>query len=120
MEIERHLKSEPVAARPPSMGYRLQKSFQRNRLVFTATGLVALALTLGVLVSTWQAVRATNARHDEAAARRRADAVAEVANAQKQRAEQSELRARLSLYGAEMTLAYRAWEENNRGVALEL
>jgi len=47
LDIERHLKHEPMVARPPSMGYRLQKSFRRNRLVFTAAGLVGLALVLG-------------------------------------------------------------------------
>jgi len=120
MDIERHLRHEPVVARPPSLGYRLQKSFRRNRLVFTAAGVVALALMLGVLVSTSQAVRATKARREETAARRRADAASEVANDQKQRAEQSELLARQSLYGAEMSLAYRARQENNLGLALEL
>jgi len=35
-DIERHLTNEPVVARPPSMGYRLQKSFRRNKLLFTA------------------------------------------------------------------------------------
>ena len=43
-DIERHLKHEPVVARPPSVAYRLEKSFRRNRLVFTAAGLAGLAL----------------------------------------------------------------------------
>jgi hypothetical protein len=69
-DILHHLNNEPVAARPASVGYRLQKSFRRNRLVFTAAGLVGLALVLGVLVSSWQAVRATRA---EAMAREKAN-----------------------------------------------
>ena len=89
-DIERHLKHEPVVARPPSVAYRLEKSFRRNRLVFTAAGLVGLALVLGAVLSTWQAVRATNARRDEATARGRADAAARVADSQRERAEQEE------------------------------
>ena len=81
-DIERHLKHEPVVARPPSMGYRLQKSFRRNKLVFTAAGAVGLALVLGVVVSSWQAFRATEAGRREAVARLRADEAARVAESQ--------------------------------------
>ena len=126
-DIERHLKNEPVLARPPSLGYRLQKSFRRNKLVFTAAGLVGLALVVGVVVSSWQAVRAIRAEkmaRDKAniaqAERLRADEAAHVADSEKQRAEKGELAARESLYTADMSLAYRAWQENNLGVAVEL
>jgi tRNA A-37 threonylcarbamoyl transferase component Bud32 len=134
LDIERHLNHEPVLARPPSMGYRLQKSFRRNKLEFTAAGVVGLALVLGVVVSAWQAVRATRAGRHEAEARvqadqaaRLADQVARVAQSQRERAEKeaqkakaSDLESRRSLYAAEMSLAYRAWQENSHGVALEL
>jgi len=60
-DIKRHLENEPVIARPPSVSYRLQKSFRRNRLAFATCGIVAAALLLGVMGSTWQAVRATKA-----------------------------------------------------------
>jgi len=61
MDIQRHLGNEPVIARPPSAAYKLQKSFRRNKLAFATAGIVAAALLLGVMVSTWQAVRATKA-----------------------------------------------------------
>ena len=35
-DVKRHLENEPVAARPPSTAYRLQKAFKRNKLAFTA------------------------------------------------------------------------------------
>jgi len=35
-DLKRHLNNEPVVARPPSAGYRFQKAFRRNKLVFTA------------------------------------------------------------------------------------
>ena len=125
-DIERHLKHEPVVARPPSVGYRLQKSFRRNKLVFTAAGLVGLVLVLGVVVSSWQAIRATKARRDEAAARVRADSEKERAEQEAQKAKVSERAAReaaeaarQNLYAADMILAHQAWQENNLGLALE-
>ena len=100
-DIERHLTNEPVQARPPSAGYRLQKSFRRNRLVFTAAGAVGLALVLGVVVSTWQAVRATRAESEQSRLRISAEAnerkaIAAQANEvqQRRRAEASELAGR--------------------------
>jgi len=92
LDIERHLNHEPVVARPPSLRYRLQKSFRRHKLTYTTAGLVASVLVLGVVVSSWQAFRAMK----------------------------NELAARQSLYAAEMLLAYQAWQENNLGLALEV
>jgi WD40 repeat protein/serine/threonine protein kinase len=62
-DVRRHLENEPVAARPPSKLYRLQKIVRRNRLVFGAMGVVALVLISGVIVSTQQALRARRAEH---------------------------------------------------------
>ena len=61
LDIQRHLAHEPVVARPPSTLYQFQKLVRRNKLAFAAGGAVALALVAGVLVSSWQAVRATRA-----------------------------------------------------------
>jgi serine/threonine protein kinase len=65
MDVERHLRNEPVAARPPSNFYRFQKTLRRNKLAFAAVGATATALLLGAVVSVWQTVRA---RQAEAAA----------------------------------------------------
>jgi len=60
-DVERHLHDDPVEAGPPSTGYRLKKFARKNRkLLGTAAAFVVL-LVLGVLVSAWQAVRATDA-----------------------------------------------------------
>src|SRR5262249_29019416 len=64
-DIERHLKNEPVVASPPSGLYRFQKLVRRNRVVATSTVVVALVLILGVVASTWQAVRATKAEQEQ-------------------------------------------------------
>lgn len=41
------------------MAYKLQKAWQRNKLIITAGAVVAVALVAGVGISTWQAVIAT-------------------------------------------------------------
>jgi len=55
MDIQRHLKNEPVVARPPSLGYRTKKFVQRNRQhLRVATS--ALAVIIAVIVYFfWQA-----------------------------------------------------------------
>jgi len=87
MDLQRHLSEEPVAARPPSTGYRFAKLVRRNKGAFAATAAVGLTLVLGVVVSMWQAVRADKARRAEAGQRALAEASEKKAIAQKQIAE---------------------------------
>src|SRR6185436_15808496 len=63
-DLKRHLSHEPVTARPPSPGYRLQKAFRRNKIVFSAATAVAAALVVGIAVSAWQATVATRSRNE--------------------------------------------------------
>jgi eukaryotic-like serine/threonine-protein kinase len=61
LDLQRHLDDQPIAARPPGTMYLMRKFARRNRpLVIGAAG-VAVALVLGFVGSTWQAVRATRA-----------------------------------------------------------
>jgi serine/threonine protein kinase/cytochrome c-type biogenesis protein CcmH/NrfG len=60
-DVKRYLHDEPVQACPPSAWYRLRKFTRRNRAALTAVALVLLALVLGTVISTWQAIRATAA-----------------------------------------------------------
>ena len=60
-DIEHYLHDEPVMARPPSAGYRFSKFARRNKAALLTVGLVAMALVVGTIVSTWQAIRATRA-----------------------------------------------------------
>jgi serine/threonine protein kinase len=53
-DIQRHLQNELVVARPPSVGYRIQKMARRHRLAFATTTAVAAALLIGLGFSTWQ------------------------------------------------------------------
>jgi eukaryotic-like serine/threonine-protein kinase len=91
-DLERHLSNEPVLARPPSKVYRFQKMVRRNKGLFAAVAVVVAVLVLGVIVSSWQAVLATQAKRAES---------------------------RL-LYIANMTLAQQAWEQNNVGRVRQL
>src|SRR5262249_51451721 len=52
-----------VLACPPGAMYRMQKAVRRNKLAFAAGAGIALALIAGIVVSSWQAVRATRAEH---------------------------------------------------------
>jgi serine/threonine protein kinase len=60
-DLKRHLNNEPIVARPPSAAYKFQKAFRRNKVVFSASLVVAAALFFGIFFSTWQAVRAKRA-----------------------------------------------------------
>jgi len=91
-DLKRHLNNEPVLARPPSAGYKLQKACRRNKLAFTAALAVGLALLVGIGLSLWQASLANHALKA---------AQVEKAAAQRQ------------LYVANMNLAGQGWEQNN-------
>ncbi len=91
-DLRRYLDNEPIAARPPSSLYRLQKLARRNRLAVTAIGAVAVALIAGLITTNWQARRAE--RHLE--------------------------QARLNAYVSEVNVAQQALAENNLARALQL
>jgi eukaryotic-like serine/threonine-protein kinase len=67
-DLRRHQENEPVVARPPSAAYKFQKAIRRNKMVFSAGAIVAVALLLAVGLSTWQAIVASQARQQESRA----------------------------------------------------
>jgi len=73
MDLQRHLDDEPVIARPPSTAYRFQKLVRRNKLAFAAAAAVLLVLLGGIAASTWQAIRAKNAEHEQTRLRKEAE-----------------------------------------------
>src|SRR5215472_6561105 len=68
-DIQRYLKDEPIAARPPSASYQLRKFARRNKALVAGVAAVFVVLIGGVIASTWEATRA-----------RRAERVAEAVN----------------------------------------
>jgi serine/threonine protein kinase/Flp pilus assembly protein TadD len=90
-DIARHLSNEPIVARPPSRLYRIQKAVQRNKLAFGSAAAVALALVIGLGVSTWMFLKEKEARHRAVAAEKdqgllRQQAQTEAAKAQREAA----------------------------------
>lgn len=71
-DVKRHLHDEPVEASPPSAAYRLGKFARKYRRPLAATVAFFALLLFGVVVSTWQAVRATRAEQQMQAERDRA------------------------------------------------
>jgi WD40 repeat protein/serine/threonine protein kinase len=86
-DVERYLHDEPVEACPPSAGYRLRKFARKYRTPVIVAGLLALLLVAGVVVSTWQAVRATRAEGDAVWQRNRAMEAEGEATMKRQQAE---------------------------------
>lgn len=60
-DIERYLSDQPIAARPPSATYQLQKFARRHRGLVWGAAMVTLALVVGTAVSIDQAMRARRA-----------------------------------------------------------
>jgi tetratricopeptide (TPR) repeat protein/tRNA A-37 threonylcarbamoyl transferase component Bud32 len=70
-DVQRYLTDEPVEARPASAGYRLRKFVARNRGPVIAATLLILALSGGVIGTTWGMLEA---RRQEGIAKRETDA----------------------------------------------
>jgi serine/threonine protein kinase len=126
-DLKRHLNNDTVIARPPSSAYRFQKLVRRNKLAFTAGVAIAAVLLLGIIVSTWQAVRATHAKRDALSARAQAEASEKQAVAAqadearlRQQAQAAELVARQRAYASDMNVARQELAGNNLGSALDL
>ena len=64
-DIQRHLSTEPIVARPPSSLYRLQKAIRRNKAVFVGAAAVLIVLIAGVIVSTMAAFRTMRAEREQ-------------------------------------------------------
>ena len=61
-DLGRHLRSEPVAARPPSLGYRCSKFVRKHRVSMAAAALVLATVVVGVVVSVYLLFEAQKAR----------------------------------------------------------
>ena len=83
-DLTRYLEDQTVLAHPATRGYRFRKLVRRYRTAFIAMTVVALTLVLASAVSTWQAIRATRARHAE-------QSQLNIARQERTRAEQEEL-----------------------------
>jgi eukaryotic-like serine/threonine-protein kinase len=127
MDIQRHLRNEPIVARPPSAAYRFQKLVRRNKLAFTAATGVVLALAVGLAVAAIGLVRERAARVRAVAAEREQSRLREEAQRAQQTearlravAEEERRRAETGLYVADMNLANQALGQGNIARARQL
>ncbi len=93
-DVQRHLKSEPVAARPPSNLYRFQKLVQRHTWTIAASGAVALALATGLGIAIWMFFKEAEARQQATRAMSKEVAARSEAEGQRKRALEQEALAR--------------------------
>jgi WD40 repeat protein len=112
-DVQRYLHDEQVHACPPSTWYRFSKLARRNKAALTTAAVVAAALILGTGVSIWQAIRAFDQKR-----------VAEDATEQavERGNELVALNHKLGWmsYFSDMNLVWRAYEDNNFGLARQL
>ncbi len=73
LDIEHHLRHEPVSAAAPSTLYQARKFIRRHKVGLAMAAGMVLLLAAGVVVSSWQAVRATRAESKEKTQRARAE-----------------------------------------------
>src|SRR5262249_52453480 len=140
-DLQRYLADEPVEACPPSAGYKLRKYARRYKKPLATAAAFLVLLMLGVVVSSWLAVRATlaegAAKEGRAAAEkaelaekegrdaaekaeRQAKDERDTAEKERRRAEENEGTARHSLYIANMHRIRFELENNNVGAARAL
>jgi hypothetical protein len=115
-DIERYLRREPIVARPPSTIYRLRKLAQRRRTAVIAPLVVAASLILGIVLTSWQAVRALAAEKQASHAQAQAEIDRDRARDAERRA--SELLQQV-IREQKLTEAARAEANSERGKAQE-
>ncbi len=114
-DLRRHLVNEPVVARPPSTAYKLQKVWQRHKVLVTACALISFSLTFGITFSVGQALRARRAERAKQALLESELKAKEQATAAQREAVTERDNARRNLYAANINLANQAWNESNLG-----
>ncbi|HET6247733.1 MAG TPA: WD40 repeat domain-containing serine/threonine protein kinase, partial [Tepidisphaeraceae bacterium] len=90
-DLQRHLAGDPVLAAPPTVAYRLQKFTRKYKVALSTAATILMVLMAGVLLSTWQAIRARRAenfarRQTTEANNQKTEADRQKADAQRQRA----------------------------------
>ncbi len=76
-DIERHLASLPVQARPDALTYRVQKFLQRNKFPVVLAAAVSISLIAGLSAALWQASAAAKQRDRALALLSRNEAITE-------------------------------------------
>jgi len=107
-DLQRYLTQQPVLARPQNTAYRLRKALRRHRIAFAATAAIFAAVVVGTTVSVWQAVRATSAERVSEQRRRNEEVLRHRAERERENALESQDRAQLNEYVADINLAHQS------------
>jgi tetratricopeptide (TPR) repeat protein/predicted Ser/Thr protein kinase len=122
-DITHYLKDEPIIAQPPTTSYQLQKFARRHKALVGGVAAVFVVLVAGVMVSTWQAIRASRAENAAVQERDRAAAAERAAVQQRDRATDAERAATsardeaVTAKGAAVAAEGQAKQERDRAVA---
>ncbi len=92
-DIQRYLNNDPVLARPPSLSYRLRKTFHKHRLAISAAIAIAILLIAGIIGTTLGMVRANQATERAIAAKNDADLARRKETAARKLAEEKRIEA---------------------------
>jgi WD40 repeat protein/tetratricopeptide (TPR) repeat protein len=126
-DIQNYLNGAPLIAGPETAIYRVKKFVRKHAGSVATVLLVAVAIILGLIVSTTMYFRAEQARRNEAVARTQAEAAREEEAVARTRAEQAEKVAqeraedyRRALYVSNVGLANAEYQGGNIGRVREL
>ncbi|MCY2965446.1 MAG: serine/threonine-protein kinase [Planctomycetota bacterium] len=108
-DVQAHLAGEPVQAAPPSTGYRLRKFVRKHRRAVFAGGMIAGALLLGVVGTSFGLFRANLALDREKEATAQAEQATVQAEKEKDAAEWEAYVANIGL--AQSAMASENWPE---------
>ncbi len=86
-DIRRYRTDRPISARPPSAFYQLRKFSRRNKTLVAGVSVAFIGLCIGSTVATWKAIEAVRERNRALQAEEAATESAEVARAQRLKAE---------------------------------
>ena len=104
-DIRRFLHHEPIEARAASVGYRLKRLYQRNKLAVISGSLIGLLLFVGTVTSTALAIRAIRAERQARVNLTQANVERDRALEAEELAEAKEQKATLALEDAEAVMS---------------
>lgn len=111
-DVQRHLQHEVISARAVSPGIRMQKLYRKHTLLVTGTGLVSVAVLLGLLTfgGLWLHVSQLNQTNHRLAAQKAAEAQRAITAL----AESERLRSRITI-----SVSQAQWKDGDNKAALQ-
>jgi WD40 repeat protein/tRNA A-37 threonylcarbamoyl transferase component Bud32 len=133
-DVERFLKGEPVQACPPTLSYRFRKYARKHKVALAAGTAIGAALLVGLALTSWQAVRATNAEHATADEQVKTAGALDDAlrigkeldsrlvdiQAANEKIRRTQAENRANQYAWDMQMLPLTWEDNNAGEARQM